>query len=99
MSRRLLFPPRSPRMSKLRLATITVLITNTAIAYAQVVPPPTAPPAQQPTTGADPAAQAPAGRRGPRPYAQVITARAHTERGGITIHKVDDRFFFELPDS
>jgi hypothetical protein len=38
-------------------------------------------------------------RRGPRPYAQVIPSRAHTERGGITVHKVDDRYFFEVPDS
>lgn len=38
-------------------------------------------------------------RRGPRPYAQVITARARTERGGISVHKVDERWFFEVPDS
>ena len=60
--------------------------------------PPVTPPAQQPP--ATEGAQAnPAARRGPRPYAQVITARAHTERGGITVHRVDDRYFFEVPDS
>ena len=87
-------------MSSLRLA-VALLTTNAAIAFAQVVPPPAAPPAQQPaTTGADPAAQPnAAGRRGPRPYAQVITARAHTEKGGITVHRVDDRFYFEVPDA
>jgi hypothetical protein len=60
------------------------------------------PPAGAPPTG-DPAAQAPATggapRRGPRPYAQVITARAITDRGGVTVHKVDDRYFLEVPDS
>ena len=60
--------------------------------------PPTTPPTQPP-----PAPEAgqtgPAARRGPRPYAQVITARAHTEKGGITVHRVDDRYFFEVPDS
>lgn len=64
---------------------------------------------QPPTGGATPpaATQPPAGgapggggaARGPRPYAQVITARAQTERGGITVHKVDERWFFEVPDS
>jgi hypothetical protein len=38
-------------------------------------------------------------RRGPRPYAQVITARAITDRGGVSVHKVDERYFFEVPDS
>lgn len=40
-----------------------------------------------------------AARRGPRPYAQVIPARARTDKGGISVHRVDDRFFFEVPDS
>ena len=66
--------------------------------------------AQQPPAGgaatpptAAPAAAAPAAgnaaARGPRPYAQVIPARAQTERGGISVHKVDERWFFEVPDS
>ncbi|MEP6621495.1 MAG: zinc-dependent metalloprotease [bacterium] len=41
----------------------------------------------------------PAVRRPPRPYGQVITARAHTERGALTAHKVDDRYFLEVADS
>ncbi len=52
---------------------------------------------QPPTGGAAGGGTAPA--RGPRPYAQVIPARAHTERGGITVHRVDERWFFEVPDS
>ncbi|MGQ0643698.1 MAG: zinc-dependent metalloprotease [Gemmatimonadaceae bacterium] len=38
-------------------------------------------------------------RRAPRPYAQVITDRAQTDAGGITVHRVEDRWFFEVPDS
>ncbi|MGQ0647724.1 MAG: zinc-dependent metalloprotease [Gemmatimonadaceae bacterium] len=38
-------------------------------------------------------------RRGPRPFAQVITDKAVTDAGAITVHHVDDRFFFEVPDS
>src|SRR5215203_1785662 len=36
---------------------------------------------------------------GPRPYAEVITARAKTDRGLITTHRVDDKYYFEVPDS
>lgn len=65
--------------------------------------PPVAAPPTQPPAGAAGEGGAGAGggaaRRGPRPYAQVITARAVTEKGGITVHKVDDRWFFEVPDS
>ncbi|MEO7363580.1 MAG: zinc-dependent metalloprotease [Gemmatimonadaceae bacterium] len=67
-------------------------------AHAQANPPGTPPVTQPPAEGA-PAAAAAAARRAPRPYAQVITARAITDRGGITVHKVDERYFFEVPDS
>ena len=68
------------------------------VAGAQVAPPtspasaalPAAEGAQQPNAAA---------RRGPRPYAQVITARAVTDRGGIPVHHVDDKYYFEIPDS
>ncbi|MDQ3998570.1 MAG: zinc-dependent metalloprotease, partial [Gemmatimonadota bacterium] len=35
----------------------------------------------------------------PRPYAQVLKKSAATDRGGITVHRVDDRWLFEVPDS
>ena len=60
----------------------------------------TVPPAtQNPTAGAPPQAGTPAVPRRPRPYSQVITDRAQTEHGGITVHRVDDKWFFEVPDS
>jgi hypothetical protein len=61
--------------------------------------PPTQPPATQNPAGAPPQGGAPTPPRRPRPYNQVITDRAHTERGGITVHRVDDKWFFEVPDS
>ena len=76
------------------LAPISLVTTTTALTAQN--PPVTTPPAQQPP--ATEPGPAPA-RRGPRPYAQVITARAHTEKGGISVHRVDDRYFFEVPDS
>ena len=56
--------------------------------------PPPPPPGAQPQAGQQ---QPP--RRGPRPYAQVITDKAVTDVGGITVHRVDDKWFFEVPDS
>ena len=79
-----------------------VLVTAFALSPAPTVQAQQTPPAsgapQPPSEGAANAAGTSA-RRGPRPYAQVIPARAHTERGGISVHRVDDRYFFEVPDS
>lgn len=36
---------------------------------------------------------------GPRPYSEIITSKAKTDRGLITTHKVDDKYYFEIPDS
>jgi hypothetical protein len=62
-------------------------------------PPPTQqqPPAQQ--GGAPGQGQGQGQPRGPRPYNQVITDRAVTDTGGITVHRVADRHYFEFPDS
>ncbi|HET9426294.1 MAG TPA: zinc-dependent metalloprotease [Gemmatimonadaceae bacterium] len=79
-----------------RLLPVLALISAALPAAAQN-PPAGAPPTQPPAEGATP--QAGTARRGPRPYAQVITGRAVTDRGGITVHKVDERYFFEVPDS
>ena len=83
------------RLIRLFASACAAAVASAASLHAQV--PVVTPPA---TTGVDGAPAAPpAVRRAPRPYAQVITARALTERGGITVHKVDDRYFFEVPDS
>lgn len=36
---------------------------------------------------------------GPKPYNQVITAKAKTDKGLFKVHTVEDRYFFEIPDS
>jgi hypothetical protein len=84
---------------------VTVAIPATVFATVLRAEPPQQPPppAQQPAT---PAGQQPGAQQGPqqpprrpRPYAQVITSRAVTDPGGITVHRVEDRWFFEVPDS
>lgn len=56
------------------------------------------PPATPPAGGAAPAQGGgnAAANRGPRPYEQVITAAAKSERGVLAVHKVADRYFFEI---
>lgn len=64
---------------------------------------PAATSSQQPA----PAGAAPSGagqretpaRRAPRPYREVIPARAVTDSGGIPVHRVDDKWFFEVPNA
>jgi len=36
---------------------------------------------------------------GPKPYKDVITAKAISDEGMFTVHKVEDKYFFEIPDS
>lgn len=41
----------------------------------------------------------PINRGGPRPYKDVITDKARTDEGLFKVHRVEDKFYFELPDS
>jgi hypothetical protein len=38
-------------------------------------------------------------KAGPKPYSEVITSKAVSRKGMFTVHKQDDRYFFEIPDS
>jgi hypothetical protein len=38
-------------------------------------------------------------KKGPKPYGKVITDKAITRKGLFVVHKVDERWFFEIPDS
>jgi hypothetical protein len=41
----------------------------------------------------------PAAAKGPKPYKDVITSKAVTDLGLFKVHKVEDKFYFEIPDS
>ena len=41
----------------------------------------------------------PARPSGPKPYKDVITAKAVTDSGLFKVHKVDDKYYFEIADS
>lgn len=36
---------------------------------------------------------------GPRPYKEVITDKAKTDDGLFKVHRIDDKYFFEIPDA
>lgn len=38
-------------------------------------------------------------RTNPKPYKEVITDKAITQKGLFTVHQVEDKFFFEIPDN
>ncbi len=58
--------------------------------------------AQNPPAGMPPGAATgarPGANTGPKPYNEVITAKAKTSRGLFTTHRIEDKFYFEIPDS
>ena len=60
-----------------------------------ILPPskaPAIPPASIPSMPAAP-------KPGPRPYKEIVTAKAVTDTGLFQVHKVDDKFYFEIADS
>jgi hypothetical protein len=48
---------------------------------------------------ATPAKPAEAPKTGPKPYKEVITDKAKTSNGLMTVHKIEDKYFFEIGDS
>jgi hypothetical protein len=55
--------------------------------------------AKTPPPSATPPKPAEAPKTGPKPYKEVITDKAKTSKGLFTVHKVEDKFFFEIADS
>ena len=52
------------------------------------------------TSPATPATAAPAAKKeGIKPFSEVITAKARTTNGLFKTHKVEDKWYFEIPDS
>jgi len=38
-------------------------------------------------------------KKGPKPYREVITAKAASTKGIFTTHRIEDKYYWELPDS
>ncbi len=38
-------------------------------------------------------------KKGPKPFSEVITTKAVSMQGVMTVHRIDDKYFLEIPDS
>lgn len=76
--------------SKISLLFVTVFMSAAVVA--------------QPPTGTRPLTDStrrtpPSATTGPKPYKEVITSKAISDGGLFWVHKVEDKYFFEIPDS
>ncbi|MDZ4807381.1 MAG: zinc-dependent metalloprotease [Bacteroidota bacterium] len=74
--------------SRIFLLFVTVFISATVMA--------------QPPTGTRPDSTRrtpPSTTNGPKPYKEVITSKAVSDGGLFWVHKLEDKYFFEIPDS
>jgi hypothetical protein len=85
------------------MLVVSLTITNqfSAVAQERRDRNPTPPPAGAPAAPAatPPAAPPAPAKPGPKPYKDVITAKAKTTKGLFTVHKIDEKYFFELPEN
>jgi hypothetical protein len=54
---------------------------------------------QTPPNAPTAARSAPAATNQPKPYKEVITDKAVSHKGLFTVHKIEDKWYFEIPDS
>ncbi|HEY4337785.1 MAG TPA: DUF5117 domain-containing protein, partial [Puia sp.] len=80
------------------MAAIAVVTISPALAQRRQRP---TPPAPADTSKPKPPAFPGFGmaKQGPKPYKEVITEKAVTHTGLFTVHRVDEKWYFEIPDS
>lgn len=82
---------------KKRFSLLVLLACCSALTYAQKKGSTPAAPAD---TAKHPAPLAPRPpQTGPKPYKEIITDKAITRKGLFTVHKIEDKWFFEMGDS
>lgn len=83
-------------MKKYIAASLMLCVAATAVAKKKHKGTPPPAPAKADSAAA---ASAAGSKKGPKPYDKVITDKAVTRKGLFTVHKVEDRWYFEIPDS
>jgi hypothetical protein len=79
---------------------VAALFTLVACARASSTPPAPAPATrnqEQQGQGQEARADTGRARRGPRPYAQVITREAVTDSGVFLVHRIQEQLYYEIP--
>jgi len=99
-------PPMFPARLLLGLALLALTAAGPSAAQQRRPGSPKPAPAPQKPAGdsSQPTAPRPmpggAGQRpGPKPYREVVTAKAVSSRGLFHVHRVEDKYYFEIPDS
>lgn len=77
------------------IAIVLVVFTTTGFAQKPTGPRPDT--TKVPVSGAVTKPGAPAS--GPKAYKEIITSKAVTSKGLFWVHKVEDKYYFEIPDS
>jgi hypothetical protein len=85
-------------MMKKRFSLLVVLACCSALTYAQKKGSTPATPAADTAKRPAPLAPRPP-QTGPKPYKEIITDKAITRKGLFTVHKIEDKWFFEMGDS
>lgn len=84
-------------MKKIVLVLLASGFSLSILAQRRPTTPPVTPPAS--TTPAAPAGLFAGPKTGPKPYKEVITNKAVTQKGLFSVHKVEDKYYFEIADS
>ena len=80
----------------------TLLILTIAVLAQQRRPAPTPAPAGTPSTSSNtpmPGMTMSSIKSGPKPYKDVITDKAISRKGLFTVHRIEDKWYFEIADS
>lgn len=81
-----------------KFVLLSAILITTITVFAQRKKKTTASPTPAVSTAA-PAGLFSAGKMGPKAYKEVITDKAVTQKGLFTVHRVEDKYFFEIADS
>jgi Met-zincin/Domain of unknown function (DUF5117)/Domain of unknown function (DUF5118) len=79
-----------------RFYCLTIGLTLTGFCFSQQIP---ANPNNKKTDSTSKRAQSVPAKPSPKPYKEVITEKAVTQFGLFTVHKVEDKWYFEIADS
>ncbi|WP_018616554.1 zinc-dependent metalloprotease [Segetibacter koreensis] len=84
-------------MKKIVFMLLIIISATTAIAQKKIKTPPAV--VKPPVTTSAPAGLFTGLKAGPKSYNDIITDKAVTQKGLFTVHKVEDKYYFEIGDS
>jgi len=90
------------KLSSLKCSILGVLLLFSVITQITAQQKPKDNKSSTPALPAAPAPQAPpapAGKTGIKPYKEIITAKAKSNKGLFIVHKVDEKYYFELEEA